>query len=220
VSNKTLNLNDSLYNYMLSISLREPEILKLLRHETSHLTGAQMQISPEQGQFMALIIELLQARKTLEIGVYTGYSSLVVALALPADGKVIACDINNEAATMAKQYWQKASVAHKIDLHLIPGVALLEQLINKNEHESFDFIFIDADKDNYTNYYEKSLILLRQGGLLLIDNTLWSGKVADDSIIDNSTCAIRELNQKIHHDDRVTLSLLPVADGLTLARKR
>lgn len=219
MSVQTLALDENLREYLLSVSLREPEILNLLRQETSlHQMGI-MQISPEQGQFMALLVKLMGAKKTLEVGVFTGYSALVIALALPEDGKIIACDTNEEYTSIACRYWQKAGVSHKIDLHVAPAVETLDKLLAAGEGESFDFAFIDADKSNYDNYYERALKLLRPGGLITIDNVLWSGKVADSAIEDNRTKNIRALNQKLYQDDRVTLSMLPIGDGLTLAIK-
>lgn len=220
MSFRTINLTDSLYDYMLSISLHETPVLKELRDTTAKLPTARMQISPEQGQFMALLIELIAAQKTLEIGVYTGYSSLAVALALPQNGRIVACDINEEWTAIAQRYWQKAGVASKIQLRLAPALQTLDELIAADEKESFDFAFIDADKENYFAYYEKSLILLRRGGLILIDNTLWGGAVADPADERNSTRAIRNLNGLLFQDKRITLSLVPIGDGLTLARKR
>jgi len=219
MSNQTINLNDSLYQYMLSVSLHEPAILKSLREETHKFSSHGMQISPEQGQLMAFLIELTAAEKTLEIGVYTGYSSLVVALALPKSGKIIACDINTETSTIAQDFWQKAGIAHKIDLKLAPALETLDNLIKQNHSDSFDFIFIDADKQNYLNYYERSLTLLRKGGLMLIDNVLWDGKVADTLIHDKQTLAIRTFNQAIYQDKRISMCLIPIGDGLTLIRK-
>ncbi len=219
MSIKTLGLEENLREYLLSVSLREPEILTLLRQETSlHQMGI-MQISPEQGQFMALLVKLMGAKKTLEVGVFTGYSALVVALALPEDGKIIACDTNEEYTSVACRYWQKAGVSHKIDLHVAPAVETLDKLLKAGEKETFDFAFIDADKSNYDRYYEQALQLVRPGGLIAIDNVLWSGKVADSTITDNRTKNIRVLNQKIHQDERVTLSMVPIGDGLTLALK-
>lgn len=220
MSNKTLQLTDKVYDYILDVSLREPLILKELRAETAKLSTHQMQISPEQGQFMALLVELIGAHKTLEIGVYTGYSSLAVALALPDDGKIVACDINQKDADMARNFWQAAGIAQKIDLRIAPAVQTLDQLIAAGEQNTFDFIFIDADKSSYDTYYEKSLILARQGGLIMIDNTLRNGDVADPNIDDRITQSIRLLNAKLHADARISLSLLPVSDGITLARKR
>ena len=220
MSYKTLGLDRSLYEYLQSISLREPEILAQLRQETAKQSMAMMQISPEQGQFMALLVQLMGAKKTLEVGVFTGYSALAVALALPADGKVVACDIDENYTAIARQFWAKAGVVHKIDLHLAPAIETLDQLIAKGESNTFDFAFIDADKSNYDNYYESALQLVRSGGLIAIDNVLWDGKVADLNVQDNRTNSIRQLNQKIHQDERVTISLVPIGDGLTLALKK
>ncbi|WP_315789400.1 class I SAM-dependent methyltransferase [Fischerella sp. JS2] len=219
MSNKTLGIEKSLYDYLLSVSLREPEILTQLRQETAQHSMAMMQIAPDQGQFLALLVKLIAAKKTLDIGVFTGYSSLVVALALPADGKVVACDTDEEYTAIARRYWQKAGVADKINLHLAPALETLEKLIAAGETETFDFAFIDADKSNYDNYYELALQLVRRGGLIAIDNVLWSGRVADPQQQDNRTNTIRAFNQKLHQDQRVTLSMLAIADGLTLAMK-
>lgn len=220
MSKKTLDLSNHLYDYLLSVSVREPEVLRQLRQETARHSLGVMQIAPEQGQFMALLIQLLGATKTLEVGVFTGYSSLVVALALPANGKIVACDLSEEYTRVARRYWQLAGVADKIDLRLAPALDTLDQLLADGQAETFDFAFIDADKVNYEGYYERSLQLVRPGGLIAIDNVLWSGRVANPQDQDKSTLAIRALNNKLHHDQRVTLSLVPIADGLTLALKR
>lgn len=220
MSNQTLGLSDTLYNYLLSVSLREPDLLHQLRQETATHPMAQMQIAPEQGQFMALLIQLLGAKKVLEIGVFTGYSSLCLALALPEDGQVVACDVSAEYTAIARRYWEAAGVANKVTLHLRPALETLEQLLSEGLAGSFDFAFIDADKGNYLAYYEQALKLLRPGGLIAIDNVLWNGRVADPQVQDDSTQAIRLLNQKLHQDDRVHLSLVPIGDGLTLACKR
>ncbi|MHC5933994.1 class I SAM-dependent methyltransferase [Nostoc sp.] len=217
---QSIGLDNQLYNYLLSVSLREPEILLKLRQETASHPRSGMQISPEQGQFMRLLVQLIGAKKTLEVGVFTGYSSLSVALALPADGKIIAADVNEEFTAIARRYWQEAGVADKIDLRLAPGLETLDQLLATGQAETFDFAFIDADKENYDGYYERSLQLVRPGGLIAIDNVLWSGQVAQEQNQDQSTQAIRALNKKLHHDERITLSLVPIADGLTLAIKR
>lgn len=217
--NKAISLGDGLYEYLLSVSLREPEVLRQLREETANHPQSGMQIAPDQGQFMALLVELIGAKKTLEVGVFTGYSALSVALALPPDGKVIACDISEEYTSIARRYWQKAGVADKIDLHIAPALETLDRLLASNQ-DSFDFAFIDADKGNYDAYYERALRLVRSGGLLAIDNVLWDGKVADPHNQDDSTQAIRAFNQKLSQDDRVTLSIVPISDGLSLARKR
>jgi predicted O-methyltransferase YrrM len=220
MATRTLSMTDQLYEYYLSISLREPEVLTELRKETQKLSNHQMQIAPEQGQFMAFLIELISAGKTLDIGVYTGYSALVVAMALPEHGRVIACDINVEWTKIAQKYWIRSGQHHKIELRIAPAEETLQKLLDEGEQESFDFIFIDADKKNYDIYYELSLKLLRPGGVIAIDNVLWHGQVADPSQNDLNTEAIRALNQKIVRDNRVSLSMLPIADGLTLVRKR
>jgi predicted O-methyltransferase YrrM len=217
--NKNLGLSDSLADYLRSVSLREPEILTKLRQETASQPMSQMQIAPEQGQFMALLVQLIGAKKTLEVGVFTGYSSLAVALALPADGRIIACDVSEEYTSIARRYWQAAGVAEKIELCIAPALDTLDHLLATGQEGTFDFAFIDADKGNYDGYYERSLQLVRTGGLIAIDNVLWSGKVADDEIQDNQTCKIRQLNQKLHDDPRVQISMVPIADGLTLALK-
>lgn len=217
---KTVGLDEPLYDYLLSVSLREPEILLQLREETARLPNARMQIAPEQGQFMALLVQLLGATKTLEIGVFTGYSSLCVALALPPNGKIVACDVSEEYTAIARRYWEAGGVAHKIDLRLAPALETLDKLLASGQAETFDFSFIDADKGNYEGYYERSLQLVRPGGLIAVDNVLWSGRVADPQNQDSSTKTIRAFNEKLHHDERVTLSLVPISDGLTLARKR
>lgn len=220
MSNKTLGLSDTLYDYLLSVSLREPDIMQQLRLETAQHPLAQMQIAPEQGQFMALLVQLLGATKTLEVGVFTGYSALAVALALPAVGKLIACDVSEEYTAIARRYWQAAGVADKIDLRIAPALDTLDQLIAEGQADSFDFAFIDADKSNYSNYYERALQLVRPGGLIAIDNVLWSGQVVDPQVTDANTEAIRHFNQALHQDNRIALSLVPIADGLTLALKR
>jgi predicted O-methyltransferase YrrM len=220
MSTKTITLTESLHHYLLSVSLREPLILARLREETAQHPLANMQIAPEQGQFMALLVRLIEAKKCLELGVFTGYSALSVALALPPDGKLIACDVNEEWTSMARRYWQEAGVAHKIALRIAPALETLDKLLANGEAGSFDFAFIDADKENYTSYYERSLALVRHGGLIVIDNVLWSGRVADPNEQDMDTVAIRRFNTKLHFDERIDLSMLPLADGLTLAYKR
>jgi predicted O-methyltransferase YrrM len=220
MANQTLGLDTQLYDYLQSVSLREPEILTQLRQETAQHPMAQMQIAPDQGQFMALLVQLIGAKKTLEVGVFTGYSSLVVALALPPEGKVVACDVSEEYTSIARRYWQQAGVADKIDLHIAPAQETLKSLLAEGQAGTFDFAFIDADKSNYEIYYELALELVRPGGLIIVDNVLWSGRVADPQVQDNRTKAIRSLNQKLHQDQRVTLSLVPIGDGLTLALKR
>jgi predicted O-methyltransferase YrrM len=213
-------LTEETYQYLLSASSRESDVLRRLREETAALPNSQMQISPDQGQFMALLVQTLRAKKTLEVGVFTGYSSLVVASALPADGRVIACDVSEEWTSVARRYWKEAGVANKIELRLAPATDTLNSLLAAGQAGTFDFAFIDADKSNYDAYYELSLKLLRAGGLIAIDNVLWSGRVADPKNQEPDTVAIRALNAKLHRDQRVTLSMVPIADGLTLALKR
>lgn len=220
MTSKNLGLSPELYDYFQGISLREPEILRQLRLETLTYPMHQMQIAPEQGQFMAFLVKLIGAKKILEIGVFTGYSSLAMALALPSDGQLIACDQDPNSTTIAQRYWTLAGVQDQIQLYLNPAITTLDRLLENGESQSFDLVFIDADKRNYDRYYELSLQLVRSGGLILIDNVLWDGKVADQSVEDPQTQAIRNLNQKLLQDDRIDLSLLPLADGLTLARKR
>ena len=220
MTKQTQGLDPALYNYFLSISLQENLYLKQLRQKTQSLPTGRMQIAPEQGQFMALLVQLIGAQKTLEIGVFTGYSALAVALALPPEGKVVACDVNEAYTAIAQEYWQKAGVADKIDLKIAPALETLDKLITDGETNSFDFAFIDADKRNYDNYYEKALQLVRPRGLIAVDNVLWYGKVADERIQDKSTRSIRAFNEKLHRDQRIRLSLVPIADGLTLAMKQ
>lgn len=216
----TNNLTPQVYDYFLNVSLREPAVLKKLREQTRKMSTGHMQISPEQGQFMALLVELLGAKKTLDIGVFTGYSALVVALALPPEGKVVGCDINGEWTKIARRFWEEAGVTEKIDLRLAPALETLQTLIEDGEVNTFDFAFIDANKADYIDYYKMCLALIRRGGLIAIDNVLYGGQVADSSIHDKKTMVIRELNEIILNDDRVTLSMMPIGDGLTLVRKR
>jgi predicted O-methyltransferase YrrM len=220
MSTRSLGLSPALYDYLLAVSLREPEVLSELRRETAALPNAGMQISPEQGQFMRLLVELIGARRALEVGVFTGYSSLCVALALPADGQLLACDVSPTYTDIARKYWQRAGVEQRVSLRIGPAVATLDELLESGQKESFDFAFIDADKENYSKYYEQALALLKPGGLLTIDNVLWSGNVADTSDTSPATEAIRRLNTIVKNDPRVSISLLPVGDGLFLARKR
>ena len=220
MSARTLGLDPKLYDYLLAVSVREPPVLSALREETSKLPGAGMQISPEQGQFMRLLIELLGAQKALEVGVFTGYSSICVALALPEDGELVACDVSAEYTAIARRYWQQAGVEGRIRLELGPALETLDRLVASGAGGSFDFAFIDADKDNYLAYYERALTLLRRGGLIAIDNVLWGGSVADPQDQKPSTLAIRALNARLRDDERVSTSLVPIGDGVFLARKR
>jgi caffeoyl-CoA O-methyltransferase len=220
MSSKTIAMTDELRGYLLSVSLREPEILARLRAETAALPMAGMQISPEQGQFMALLVQALGVKKALEVGVFTGYSSLVVALALPPEGRIVACDVSEEWTGIARRYWREAGVAEKIELRLAPGAESLRALLAEGQAGAFDFAFIDADKRGYDTYYELALQLLRPGGVIGLDNVLRGGRVLNPPAGDEDTLAIRRLNEKLHRDERVSLSLLPIGDGLTLALKR
>lgn len=220
MSNQTINVTDEIYRYILDVSLREPPILAELRRRTADHPRMTMQISPEQGQFMALLVRLSGARRCLEIGVFTGYSSLAVALALPDDGRVVACDVSEEYTRMARDFWSRAGVEDKIQLHLAPALETLDDLLAQGQAGAFDFAFIDADKGNYLAYYERSLELLRPGGLIAVDNTLWSGRLVAPAAGDADSIALDAFNRQLHGDERVDLSLVPIGDGLTLVRKR
>ena len=220
MSNQSIQLTPELYTYLLDVSLRESDLLQELRERTRRMPEASMQIAPEQGQFMTLLARLLGARQALEIGVFTGYSALCVASALPADGRLIACDISPEYTRIAREYWARAGVADRIDLRLAPASETLATLLAEGAAGSFDLAFIDADKTGYAGYYEQCLALLRPGGLIVVDNVLWNGRVLDAATADEDTRAIRAFNRRIHKDVRVDLSLVPIGDGLTLLRKR
>ena len=220
MSARTLTMTEPLYDYLLSVNRPLADLFARLRAETLQLPMAMMQISVEQGRFMELVTQLIQAKKVLEVGVFTGYSALVVAQALPEEGTLIACDVSEEWTSIGRRYWQEAGVAHKIDLRIAPALQTLDGLFADGHGGTFDFAFIDADKTNYDAYYERILQLLRSYGLIAIDNTLWGGRVADETVQDEDTVALRALNAKLRDDPRVTLSVLPVGDGLTLALKR
>jgi caffeoyl-CoA O-methyltransferase len=220
MSKRTNPLTEELYEYVLSVSSRETDVLARVREETWKHSHVRMLSSPEVGQFMHLLVRLIGAKKTIELGVFTGYSTLWTALGLPEDGRIIACDINEEYTKLARGYWKEAGVDHKIDLRLGPATETLNGLIAAGEAGTFDFMFIDADKPNHGVYYDLAYQLVRQGGLIAIDNALWNGKVIDPTATDTSTTAIRDLNKRVHTDDRVDLSLLPIGDGVTLLRKR
>jgi predicted O-methyltransferase YrrM len=220
LASRTIDIDDRLYDYLIAHSVRDLPVLAELRAETAKHPKAGMQISPEQGQFMALLVELIGAKRTIEVGTFTGYSALVVALALPAEGRVIACDVSEEFTAMARRYWAKAGIANKIDLRLAPANETLDKLLAAGEAGRFDFAFIDADKENYVGYYERCLKLVRAGGLIAVDNVLWDGKVADPAVDDKDTRTIRALNDQMKSDERVSLTMVPISDGLTLARKR
>ncbi len=220
MSRTTLGLSETVQNYVATVGIRPKPVQTGLRDATSKLSNSGMQICPEQGHFMALLVQLMGAKKCLEVGVFTGYSALMVAQALPDDGKLVACDVSEEFTSVGKPFWAEAGVAHKIDLRLAPGTETLDILLANNEAGTYDFAFVDADKPGYDSYYERILKLLRPGGLLGVDNTLWQGTVADPSVNDDDTKALKALNLKIHADERVDMVLLPIGDGLTLCRKR
>jgi predicted O-methyltransferase YrrM len=220
MSNRTITLDDRLYRYLLDHSVRESPEAVALREATRNVRGAGMQISPEQAQFMAFLVQAIGARRALEIGTYTGYSALAVALALPRAGKLVCCDVSEEWTSIGRRFWQRAGVAHKIELYLAPALDTLERLLANGEAGTFDFAFIDADKTNYDRYYERSLLLVRAGGVIAIDNVLWGGAVAHPDDQSADTQALRALNAKLRRDERVTLAMLPIGDGLTLALKR
>ncbi len=221
MSRRTLSLDDALHDYVIEHGVREHPELAALREATRTHPRAGMQISPEQGQLMQLLVQLIGARRTIEIGVFTGYSALAVALALPDDGRLLACDVSDEFTRVGRPYWKRAGVEHKIELVLEPAINTLDARIAAGHAGQYDFAFIDADKSNYANYYERCLKLLRPGGLIAIDNVLWSGRVAKPADPgDADTLALQQLNIALHGDARIDLSLLPIGDGLTLARKR
>jgi predicted O-methyltransferase YrrM len=218
MSNKTIPMTDALYEYVVANWVREPDVLRQLRDETASLPNAGMQISPDQGQLMSVLVKLLGVDTYLEVGVFTGYSSTVVAMAMEPHGRVVACDVSEEFTSMARRYWNIAGVEEKINLRLDPAVKTLDELIA--DGYSFDMAFIDADKPGYPDYYERCLKLVKQGGTILIDNVLWAGRVADPTENDESTVLMRSLNAQLHADDRIDLALIPIADGLTIARVR
>jgi len=220
MSTRTLNVDSRLCDYILETWLREPASLPALRAETAGIPGAGMQISPEQGQFLSLLVELTGARRAIEVGTFTGYSALSIARALPADGTLICCDVREDWTAVARRYWAEAGVADRIDLRLAPAAETLDTLIAEGQAGTFDFAFIDADKTNYGLYYERGLELMRPGGLMAVDNVLWAGAVANDQDRSDDTCAIRDLNKTMGRDERVSVALVPIGDGLTLARKR
>lgn len=220
MSNRTLKLDDRTYEYLLAHSLREPPALAQLRAETASHPKVNMQIAPEQGQFMQMLVRLSGARRAIEVGVFTGYSSLAVMLAMPPDGRLLALDVSEEYTSIARRHWQAAGVADRIELVIAPAKDTLDARIAAGEAGRYDFAFIDADKTGYLAYYERLLKLLRPGGLIVVDNTLWSGEVANPGNRAADTVAIREFNDVLHKDPRIELALLPVGDGLTLARRR
>jgi len=219
MANKTLNLTEALYDYLLKVSLREPEVLKRLRTATEKEELSEMCSAPEQGQFMAMLLKLLGAKRVIEVGTYTGYATLWMALALPADGEMVTCDVSERWTFVARRFWEDAGVDGKIRLELRPAVETLDRLLADGGKGTFDFAFIDADKVNYENYFELCLELIRPGGLIAVDNTLWGGSVIDPDKQDEATESIRAFNKKLKGDERIELVMLPVSDGLTLAMK-
>jgi predicted O-methyltransferase YrrM len=220
MSNVSLGLPDELQAYLVAHGVREPEPLQRLRAETAKLPQHDMQIAPEQGALMAMLVRLTNARRCLELGTFTGYSAMAVALALPPDGRITCCDVSRKWTDIAKRHWTDAGVADRIDLRLGPALDTLDQLLTDGRAGSYDFAFIDADKRNYPAYYERVVQLLRPGGLVAIDNVFWGGEVADASVDDDDVRAVRQLNDTIRDDERVDVVMVPIADGLTLARKR
>ena len=219
MSNTTIQIDDKIYKYLLSVSLREHKVLKKLREITSSMPGSRMQIAPDQGQFMGMIVKMIGAKKLLEIGTYTGYSSMVCALAMKS-GQIITLDNDHIATEVAKRFWKEGEVDHLIELRLGQALDSLNQLIEEKQSSSFDFIFIDADKANYQNYYELCLELLNPNGIIIFDNVLWSGAVADMDDKSKNTIALRDLNEMLFNDQRIDLSMIPVGDGLTIVRKK
>lgn len=220
MSNRTINLTDTVYDYLLAHSLREDDVALALRERTAGHEWARMQIAPEQGQFMALLAELIDARQGVEIGTFTGYSALCLARALGEGGRLVCCDVSEEWTAIGVPFWELAGVRDRIDLRIAPALDTLDALLTEGGAGQYDLAFIDADKTNYIGYYERCLQLVRPGGLILFDNTLWGGSVADPADQDADTVAIRKLNDLLHQDARISLSLVPIGDGLTLARKR
>lgn len=220
MANKTIGVSDELAAYVVEVGTREPDVLARLREETAAMPRHGMQIAPEEGAFLALLVELMGARRCIEIGTFTGYSSTAVALVLPEDGQLVCCDVSEEWTSLARRYWDEAGVAGKIDLRVAPAAETLDRLLADGEEGAYDFAFVDADKTGYDGYYERLLRLVRPGGLIAFDNTLWGGEVLDQDAEDEDTRAIQALNLKLAGDERITLCLLPVADGVTLARRR
>ena len=220
MSNLQTPITPELAEYVRGVSLREPQLLTRLREETAPRRDSSMQLSPEEGQFLGMLVRLTGARRALEVGVFTGLSSLHIALAMPPDGRLVACDVNTETTSIARRYWREAGVEDKIDLRIAPAIETLDTLLREGAAGSYDFAFVDADKQSYRHYHERVLQLLRPGGLAAFDNVLWHGRVIDESVQDPDTCAIREFNARMHQDERIWLTLVATGDGLTLALKR
>ena len=220
MSNQSIGLPDELHEYLLSVSLREPDVMQRLRTETTEHPRSEMQIAPEQGQFLRFLVRLIGVRRSIEVGVFTGYSALAVAMELPPTGTLVACDVSEEYTRVAHRYWVEAGVADRIDLRIAPAEETLSALLEDGQDGTFDFSFIDADKETYDTYYEQSLKLLRPGGVIALDNMFRGGRVTDPEVEEESVRAIQRLNEKLRDDERVDLSMLPLADGVTLAMKR
>ncbi len=220
MANTTIAMNDALHEYVMRVTIDEPEVMRRLREETAKLPGARMQIGAPQGAYMAWLARLIGARRAIEVGTFTGYSALAVARALPEDGRLVTCDVDEDATAIARRYWREAGVADRIELRLGPGRESLDALVEEGGAGRYDFAFIDADKVGYDAYYERCLVLVRAGGVIVIDNVLWSGAVADPDVRDESTLALRALNEKVARDARVDACMVPVGDGLFLVRKR
>jgi predicted O-methyltransferase YrrM len=220
MSNKTIGIPDQLYEYLLEVGVREPDVLRRLRDETAALPQHGMQIAPEQGAFMAMLVRLMGARRCIEVGTFTGYSSTVVAMAMPSDGTLLCCDVSTEWTDIARRYWAEAGVDDKIELRIGPAVKTLDSLLTDEQPASYDFAFVDADKSGYGAYYERLIELVRPGGLIAFDNVFYGGEVVDDTTNDDGLAMIKQLNRSLATDDRVDISMVPLADGLTLARKR
>ena len=220
MANASIGLSQELHAYLVKVGVREPDMLRRLRDRTAAIPEHGMQIAPEQGAFMALLVKVMGARTCLEVGTFTGYSSTAVALALPADGRLVCCDVSREWTDIARETWTEAGVADRVELRLGAAIETLDQVLAEDGAGRFDFAFIDADKPNYDGYVERALRLVRAGGLIAIDNVLWSGRVADSSVDDESTVAIRLLNEKLATDSRVEIAMVPIGDGLTLMRVR
>ncbi|PSQ88295.1 MAG: methyltransferase [Bacteroidetes bacterium QS_4_64_154] len=220
MSNQSIGLPDELHEYLLSVSLREPDVMQRLRTETAEHPRSEMQVAPEQGQFLRFLVRLIGVRRSIEVGVFTGYSALAVAMELPPTGTLVACDVSEEYTGVARRYWVEAGVADRIDLRIAPAEETLSALLEDGQDGTFDFSFIDADKETYDTYYEQSLKLLRPGGVIALDNMFRGGRVTDPEVEEESVRAIQRLNDKLRDDERVDLSMLPLADGVTLAMKR
>jgi predicted O-methyltransferase YrrM len=220
MANASMGLPADLEDYLVKHGVREPDILRRLRDETALIPQHNMQIAPEQGALLALLVELTGAKRCIEVGTFTGYSSLVVAMAMPPDGTIVCCDVSEEWTSVARRYWAEAGVADRVDLRLAPALETMDELLAGGAEGTFDFAFVDARKSEYPDYHERIVRLLRSGGLAVYDNVLWGGAVADESKQDQDTLAIRRLNDRLAADERVTIAMLPLADGVTLARKR